>query len=445
MATATLTVRWGMARAVPYAADAAQCLVDPTTAQEGPFLCLECHEPVSLRREHLRQGRVVVAHFSHKPGSTCAGESVLHLVAKMRLVEALTHCERPFVIHRVCQRFGCDATHDEPWAPPAFDSAAQEVALDTYRLDVAALQGGSVVFGFEVYYRHRVGRVKAADLRVPWFEVQAEPTARDPYVLCPVIDERISGDDEQDLRWGLGTTRAELPEKLTWRLSKPMLLHRNLSGTQVPLHLVSRIFHARTEGSNVLSPWLCPACAAAQAMQVELRQADVERQAIEAQEQHRQAQERQQQAQRALVNQRGIFGSSLQRPFDTHDVEFFHQGAAVFRFAVQYLGRPAHILLEHFEENAHHVLVAKRCWHCNRPILCLDSSEYVGAFRMYYPWVEYFKPPEGDRGYLISKCRKCEKRQRRRDLYQGKYVTLEGHHLVRWLSAFQPTARHPRR
>ncbi|MFC4424872.1 competence protein CoiA family protein [Deinococcus navajonensis] len=142
-----------MARAVPYAADAAGRLADPSTVGFGPFSCLECHEPVSLRREHLRQDRVVVAHFSHKPGSTCAGESVLHLAAKMRLVDALTHRERPFVIRRVCQRFGCESTHNELWDPPAFDDAAEEVALVTYRLDVAALQGSSVVFGFEVYHR----------------------------------------------------------------------------------------------------------------------------------------------------------------------------------------------------------------------------------------------------------------------------------------------------
>ncbi|MEW6420219.1 MAG: competence protein CoiA family protein [Deinococcota bacterium] len=430
-----------MARAVPYAADADGRLADPATAEIGPFFCLECHEPVSLRREHLRQGRVVVAHFSHKPGSTCAGESVLHLAAKMRLVEALTNRERPFVIRRVCQRFGCEATHNQPWEPPAFDHAAEEIALGAYRLDVAAMQGDSVVLGFEVYHSHRVGRVKAARLRVPWLELQAESTARDPYVLCLVVDELITGEDEQDLRWALNVTRAELPEKLAWRLSHPTLLDRRLNGTAVPSRLVNRIFQARREGSNVLRPWLCPACADGQATQTKLRGVEVERQAVEAQERQRQEHERQQVAQSALIDQQALFGPGLQQPFEADDVEFFHQGAAVFRFAVQYLRRPPHLLLEHFEENTHDVLVAKRCWHCHRPILCLDSSDYVGAFRIYYPWVEYFKPPEGKRGYLISKCRQCEKRQRQQGLYQGKYVTLEGHHLAKWLRAFHPTAQ----
>ncbi|WP_104990678.1 competence protein CoiA family protein [Deinococcus sp. NW-56] len=92
-----------MPRAVPYAIDAGGLLADPETyAGTGPFSCLECHEPVSLRRAHQRRGRPVGAHFSHQPGSTCAGESVMHLAAKMRLAEALSRRERPFVIRRFC-------------------------------------------------------------------------------------------------------------------------------------------------------------------------------------------------------------------------------------------------------------------------------------------------------------------------------------------------------
>lgn len=68
--------------------------------------------------------------------------------------------------------------------------------------------------GSEVYFRHRIGRVKAASLPVPWVEVQAEATARNGYLLVPVVDERLNGEDEQDLRWSLGVTRADLPEAL---------------------------------------------------------------------------------------------------------------------------------------------------------------------------------------------------------------------------------------
>ncbi|WP_158679941.1 competence protein CoiA family protein [Deinococcus sp. NW-56] len=65
-----------------------------------------------MRGAHLRRGRPVAAHFSHQPESTCAGESVIHLAAKMRLAETLTQRERPFLIRRVCQRFKYDGIHD---------------------------------------------------------------------------------------------------------------------------------------------------------------------------------------------------------------------------------------------------------------------------------------------------------------------------------------------
>lgn len=84
-----------MARTVPYAADALGALIDPTEVTgRGPF-CLQCKEPVSLRREHFRKGHEVGAHFFHPPGNPCGGERMLHIAAKMHLREALTLCERP--------------------------------------------------------------------------------------------------------------------------------------------------------------------------------------------------------------------------------------------------------------------------------------------------------------------------------------------------------------
>ncbi|CAM3930446.1 hypothetical protein DEMA109039_00305 [Deinococcus marmoris] len=389
---------------------------------------------VSLRREHLRQGRVVVADFSHKSGSTCTGESILHLSAKMRLAHALTHREQSFVIRRVCQRFGCEATHDEPWQPPAFDHAAEEVALGDYRLDVAAMREQSAVFGFEVYHRHRVGRVKAAQLSVPWLELQAEATARDPYVLCPVVDELIVGDDEKDLRCGLRTTRAELPEKLAWRLSQPHLLYRYLEGTRVPPKLVNLIFYARSEGGSGLVLWWCPACAAQREAQTALRRADIERQTAE---RHSALQEHRRAIQQALTEQREVFGAELMHPFKPGVVEFFRKDAAALRFAASYLGHPADQLLEHFEKHSRLVLIARRCRSCHWPILCVDPLEPAERFQFFSPWVERVSP-----GYPISECRRCGERQDPFGLYEGKYRLLYAHSLAVWLRAFLPASQH---
>ena len=91
-----------MARAVPYAADLAGHLVGPDEAFSGAaYRCLQCKEAVSFRREHLGRNHKVDAHFAHRPGSQCAGESVIHMAAKMRLCEALTLREQPFTLEDV--------------------------------------------------------------------------------------------------------------------------------------------------------------------------------------------------------------------------------------------------------------------------------------------------------------------------------------------------------
>lgn len=69
------------------------------------------------------------------------------------------------------------------------------------------------------------------------------------------------------------------------------------------------------------------------------------------------------------------------------------------------------------------------------------STEHVGEFRNDSPWVESFRPPKGHRGSLISKCRQCGKRQRRRGLHEGRDVTLDGRDLATWVAAFLPAAQ----
>ena len=222
-----------MARAVPYAANPLGQLIDPGLAFSGaPYVCLECQEPVSFRREHLRRGYKVEAHFAHRPGSECAGESVIHIAAKMRLEEALTLREHPFTLRLPCQRFGCEEVKEIHWEPTAFDTAASEVAFGSYRLDVATLLDGSVVTGFEVFHSHRIGSVKAATLSIPWIELQADVTARTPYIFEPVIDYTLTEGDERRLRSALHVNRAKLPSILNERIHSEKDISRRINGAQ---------------------------------------------------------------------------------------------------------------------------------------------------------------------------------------------------------------------
>lgn len=435
-----------MARAVPYAADAQGALVDPAQVRgSGPFTCLECGEIVSLRREHVRQGRAVVAHFSHQPGSVCAGESVLHIAAKMRLCEALTRQEQPFVIRRVCQRFACEATEDVPWTLPLFDAAEVEVPLGAYRLDVAALSNGEVAVGFEVFFTHRVDTMKAAGLDIPWMELQAEATARDPYVLQPVVNSRLTADEESRVRFGLRTTRAELPQQLQERMALGCMLDTRVNGRAVPTHLVNQVFEGRREGVSFLSPWWCPACAAAHEQHVRAAlaaQRDLDHRAREqAQRAEREEQERVRQHAARLAEQQQIFGPGLRRPVLPGLVPDMRKQAPVLRAVSRYLhlywpGAGGQIQLWRGE-----ILVARRCWKCQQAIVCLDARGLVPNFKAFYPMVEYFRPPESRRGYFVSKCLACGERQRVREVRQGGHVVLRDDLFPRWVEAFDGLAQ----
>jgi hypothetical protein len=70
-----------------------------------------------------------------------------------------------------------------------------EAAYKSFRLDVAIVNGSEVVYGFEVFHRHKVPEPKASQLEIPWMELVAEDILafkpRMPFgyteskILCP--------------------------------------------------------------------------------------------------------------------------------------------------------------------------------------------------------------------------------------------------------------------
>jgi len=365
---------------------------------------------------------------------------VLHLAAKLRLVSALSERKAPFVIRRVCARFACDASYDQPWEPPEYDRAAEEIGLGTYRLDVAALQGIEVKVGFEVYFRHRIGRVKAAGLPVPWLEVQAEATAHNGYLLIPVVDDHLNGEDKEALRWSLGVSRADLPEALRVRLVQNALLEDQFGGHHVPSRIAAKIFTAREEGVSFLDPWWCPACADARERQVHLREERTRARETAERERTRQIEEAAADRARwlgtALEEQRAIFGMNLRRPFEQHELPFFEANAPVLRTIAHYLDRYLPGAPERLKRWGESDFVARRCWSCRQPMLCADVNEWVGDPKALYPMVTYFKPDPSRRGSFVTQCLWCGKRQRNRDVRVGGHVVLRSEELLRWFYCF---------
>jgi hypothetical protein len=143
-----------------------------------PAYCPSC-----LERVTLKLGRVLRAHFAHRPRSACPagrGEDALHLAAKLHLAAALgasAGCRISF--QRLCA--GVDGEHRTPCArsaPSVLQVAWTEVAVEVgssrVRADVALLRRGEVVAGLEVRSTHAVASATAAAYAaqaLPWLEI----------------------------------------------------------------------------------------------------------------------------------------------------------------------------------------------------------------------------------------------------------------------------------
>lgn len=164
---------------VPYALDATGTVVAALTApRQGTYTCLECSQPLTLRRRGDHR-----PHFTHhnKALRQCTGESVTHQAAKALLraqVESELHQHGRITWHLACPG-AQGACRDHITVPQhqtvqTWEKVELEIAYGPYRFDVAVTNGGAVLFGFEVFFRHAVPDDKAEALDVPWLELLAE-------------------------------------------------------------------------------------------------------------------------------------------------------------------------------------------------------------------------------------------------------------------------------
>ena len=164
---------------VPYALDASGTVSSALTApQGGSYTCLECSQPLTLRR---RRGQR--PHFTHHGYALrqCSGESVTHQAAKTLLrfqVEQEIREHGRVEWHLACP--GAQGTCRERVTFPQHlrvgtgAKVELEVTYGPFRFDVAVTTGGTVLFGFEVFFRHEVPEEKGEALDVPWLELRAE-------------------------------------------------------------------------------------------------------------------------------------------------------------------------------------------------------------------------------------------------------------------------------
>lgn len=225
---------------VPYAIDIVSGLVVKAcnASKHTTYSCLECGKPLSLR-----DGEVNRKHFAHPatdhPG--CQGESLTHKAAKevlARQVRLELEDNGKIFFQQNCAGFedrSCErqslitgVQHIELWT-----EVALEVAYKSFRLDVAVVNGSDVVYGFEVFHRHKVPEPKANQLEIPWMELVAEDILafkpRMPYgytessSLCPDCTELkqylVARKPEDEVRQKTSEDYLQHARKLqaTWR------------------------------------------------------------------------------------------------------------------------------------------------------------------------------------------------------------------------------------
>lgn len=138
----------------------------------GVVTCLCCEEPVTPK---AGASGLVVPHFAHRAGSSCAltnPETAAHFNAKMRAAEMI-HARRGV---RVIGRCPVGHPHLIAWDLPEAATVDVERAVGSRRPDVLVSLNGAPWLAVEVLHTHAVDAEKAADLNgsgVPWFEVRS--------------------------------------------------------------------------------------------------------------------------------------------------------------------------------------------------------------------------------------------------------------------------------
>lgn len=138
--------------------------------KDHTYSCLNCEDKLIPK-----QGIKIAHHFSHHSGVECVGESYLHKVAKLVLIEYLTR-NRSIVINRHKHAETSELiAHVENISSDA--TIKQEYRLDNGNIaDVAVISDDKLII-FEVLVTHKT---KEGSRPEPWYELLAED----------IIDER---------------------------------------------------------------------------------------------------------------------------------------------------------------------------------------------------------------------------------------------------------------
>src|SRR5271165_4726410 len=137
---------------VPYGLDTSNLrLVPPEQAsRERTYVCPQCQDPLRIRagEPHHQMRR----HFAHTTDDACHYETLLHLIAKLLLVQAIDDnangAGRPISLE--CECAECRLTFALSIPEKHFNYGESEVRLGAFVCDVVAYRAGSAALALEV-------------------------------------------------------------------------------------------------------------------------------------------------------------------------------------------------------------------------------------------------------------------------------------------------------
>jgi len=172
---------------IPLAIDESGKLCSPVRAEKGKkYSCPVCGTPVIFR-----QGVKKVPHFAHKSSDTCSQETIIHKTAKLLVQKVINEWKsgkaQPPILKRSCQICG-DCINQ--FLPDKVCGAKLECKLmDGSIVDVALVdEREKPLAAVEIRVTHAVEEAKAAELQVPFIELDGYEIIKDPTVWKPISD-----------------------------------------------------------------------------------------------------------------------------------------------------------------------------------------------------------------------------------------------------------------
>lgn len=152
------------------------------------YTCISCSGELIFRVGEIRE-----KHFSHAPNNSCSSETIMHLLAKRRIVKAIEqNAEGKNDILMVNKCPGCYNEFMVEIPRSTFSKAEEEVPISGFICDAIAYRDNKDPLGIEIFQTHKVDEYKGSNLPIPWVEFNAIDIIKNPYYWHPINSNKLN-------------------------------------------------------------------------------------------------------------------------------------------------------------------------------------------------------------------------------------------------------------